>query len=107
QRELRIALGHVGQRNHEVLGVGVPARLRREPRAAGLGGRRLVVVTAAGGGTERQRASEEEGEGSTHDQPPETSWTRCLPAEIHGIIARSCSPTCSIWCALPASWRAL
>ena len=31
-------------------------------------------------------------------QPPLASSTDCLPAEIHGIIARSSAPTCSIWC---------
>ena len=31
--------------------------------------------------------------------PPEASATLCLPAEIHGIIARSWAPTSSIgWC---------
>ena len=40
-------------------------------------------------------------------QPPLMSWTRCLPAEIHGIIPRSSSPTTSIWCSLPLAWSAL
>ena len=35
-------------------------------------------------------------------QPPEMSWTFCLPAVTKGIMARSSAPTCSIWCSWPA-----
>src|SRR5688572_29396015 len=38
-------------------------------------------------------------------QPPEASSTRCLPAEIHGIMERSSPPTFSIGCCWPASLR--
>ena len=37
--------------------------------------------------------------------PPLASATFCLPALIHGIIARSWAPTTSIGCSLPSSWR--
>ena len=40
-------------------------------------------------------------------QPPEASATLVLPAEIHGIIARSSAPTCSIGWSLPSSLEAL
>jgi len=40
-------------------------------------------------------------------QPPETSETFFLPAEIHGIIERSSEPTFSIGCSRPAARSAL
>jgi hypothetical protein len=39
--------------------------------------------------------------GRNQPWPPETSWTRALPAEIHGIIARSSEPTFSMGCSWP------
>ena len=39
-------------------------------------------------------------------QPPEMSWTRCLPAEIQGIMPRSSAPTFSMGCSWPACRRA-
>lgn len=34
--------------------------------------------------------------GERSAQPPEASWTFCLPAEMNGIIERSSAPTFSI-----------
>jgi hypothetical protein len=40
-------------------------------------------------------------------EPPAASSTLCLPAEIHGIIARSSAPVFSIGWALPLARSAL
>ena len=63
--------------------------------------RRPDTGPSAHGSTDRRLRS------AVRCQPPEMSWTFCLPAVTKGIISRSSAPTFSIWCSWPACLQPL
>ena len=93
-----LALAHrAGLRHH---GGGRPLVALRRRHGAGPG-----VRPNLDRGREHQPASQDThrglGRGGQTSAPPLTSATLCLPAEIHGIMPRSSSPTFSIGCSAP------